>query len=62
MFQTPEEAIHTDSILYRLRGNFTADTIKAFYVIPQLSWLGFDYSQRHDLDAINAFIKKMVNK
>ena len=62
IFQIPEKVIQNDSILHKPRGNITAHMIEAFYVIPQLSWLGFDYSQRKDLDAINMFIKKMVNK
>ena len=60
LYQSPEEVIMNDTLLMEPR--VARSNVKAWFVIPQLQWLGFPYGRRHDVKAIQSYITEIISK
>ena len=58
--QTASEVMANDKLMFKTRGGPLR--IKAWFVIPQLQWLGFDYNKRFNSTAIEEYISYIVPK
>ena len=61
-FQTPDQVVESDEKFFLVRKTLLYSGMKSYFHLNQLQWLGFDYNQRDDIEAIKAFVEYTIKR